>query len=99
MGRNTKSRRAKFQLKEETLTDLNMLELKLRHSRQVRTKVITKKAEGKNGADWEWWFTSKHKWIGIRGQAKIININTNEFLHLHYQQPTSKIFQCDKLNR
>lgn len=92
------SRRANFQLKEETFTDINMLELKLRHSGQVKTTVFSKPAEGKNGADWEWWFNfNNNQWIGFRVQAKILNIGSEEFEHLHYQTPATGIYQCDKL--
>lgn len=93
-----KSRSVNFQLKEETFTDRNMLELKLRHSGQIRTKVFTKRQEGINGADWEWWFKGlSNTWIGFRVQAKILNIQTNEFEHLHYQTPRTGIYQSDKL--
>lgn len=92
------SRQANFQLKEETFTDINMLELKLRHPRQVKTTVFSKPAEGKNGADWEWWFNiNGGHWIGFRVQAKILNINSEEFEHLHYQNQRTGIYQCDKL--
>lgn len=92
------SRRVNFQLKEETITDINMLALKARHPRQIRTKVFTKPEEGINGADWEWWFVNKaRKCVGLRIQAKILNIDSNEFEHLHYHTKHSKIYQCDKL--
>lgn len=92
------SRIVNFQLKEETFTDINMLDLKLKHSGQIKTKVFTKREEGKNGADWEWWFQGRSgNWIGFRVQAKIINLLSNEFEHLHYQNPRTHIYQCDKL--
>lgn len=91
------SRRANFQLKEETFTDINMLEIKLRHSHQVKTTTFSKPTEGKNGADWEWWFNHNNNWIGFRVQAKILNLNSEEFEHLHYQTPATGIYQCDKL--
>lgn len=50
------SRSASYQVKEETITDINMLRLKRMHSHQVRTITFTKHEEGLNGADWEWWF-------------------------------------------
>ena len=43
-----KSRQLNFQLKEETFTDINMLTLKAKHSRQVRTKVFNKVQKGRN---------------------------------------------------
>lgn len=92
------SRRASLQLKEETFTDINMLHLKLRHSGQVKTTVFAKPDEGKNGADWEWWFNfNNDQWIGFRVQAKILNIKSEEFEHLHYKNPATGIYQCDKL--
>ena len=93
-----RSRQINFQLKEETFTDLNMLEIKIRHSSGVKTQVFTKPQEGINGADWEWWFRGlTGTWIGFRVQAKVINLHTNEFKHLHYQSQTTQIYQCDKL--
>lgn len=93
-----KSRQVNFQLKEETFIDINMLALKTRHGRQVSTKVFTKRQEGNNGADWEWWFHGlSGDWIGFRVQAKIINIHSSEFEHLHYQNKRTHIYQCDKL--
>ncbi len=93
----SQSRSVNFQLKEETFTDLNMLDIKRNHPLKVRTKVFTKQEEGQNGADWEWWFrNTKNQWIGFRIQAKIINNLSEEFEHLHYQSKT-KVFQCDKL--
>ena len=87
------------QIGEETLTDLNILELKIRHPSEVYSRTFTKPEEGSNGADWEWWFTgSSRKWIGFRVQAKVIDIKTNSFNHLHYQNKNSG-FQCDILIR
>lgn len=94
------SRRVNFQLKEETLTDLNMLELKLRHPGQVLTTVFSKPEEGVNGADWEWWFNiNGTDWIGFRIQAKILNIYSDRFEHLHYRTASTGDFQSDKLIR
>lgn len=91
------SRDANFQLKEETLTDINMLKLKLEHSREVTTKVFNKHKEGVNGSDWEWWFRGQNRmWIGFRIQAKIINNDSNRFEHLHYKGDDG-VYQCDKL--
>ncbi|MGG5902586.1 DUF6615 family protein [Sphingobacterium daejeonense] len=77
-----------FQLKEESLTDYNMLHLKLYGGSDIDVITFNKRQEGKNGADWEWWFNDRKRWLGFRVQAKIININTDEFDHLHYMSPT-----------
>lgn len=90
------ARQVNFQLKEETLTDINLLELKIRHPTEIFTYEFTKHQEGHNGADWEWWFTDNLKWIGFRVQAKIINITSDEFEHLHYQNSSSSP-QSEKL--
>jgi hypothetical protein len=75
-----------FKIGEETITDINMLELILSHPNQVITTTFNKKEEGKNGADWEWWFVQRNRWIGFRVQAKILEINTDTFEHLHYNK-------------
>lgn len=92
------SRTVNFQLKEETFTDINMLELKIKHPNQVISHVFTKKEEGINGADWEWWLKGfSGKWIGFRVQAKILNIYSNKFEELNYKTRNNKRYQCDKL--
>lgn len=90
-----RSRVAGMRLKEETLTDLNMLHLKLAHPRQVIIKTFNKIEEGTTGADWEWWFRLGSRWIGFRVQAKILDIRDDSFHHLHY--PVASPAQCDKL--
>jgi len=85
-----------YQLKEETITDLNILELKKRLGTRVLTIPFNKFDEGKNGADWEWWFRDIHGfWIGVRVQAKIIDIKTDGFEHLHYKK--LKKYQSEKI--
>lgn len=91
------SRQVNHQLREDTFTDLNMLALKLRHHDQVKTRVYNNREEGRNGADWEWWFAGLNGlWIGFRVQAKIINNFSHEFEHLHYQN-RNNVYQCDRL--
>ncbi|MBE9049519.1 hypothetical protein IQ243_03695 [Nostocales cyanobacterium LEGE 11386] len=86
------------QIGEETLTDLNILEFKIRHISEVYSRTFSKPEEGLNGADWEWWFTgSSRKWIGFRVQAKVIDIKTNSFKHLYYRKNKDSPFQCDTL--
>lgn len=94
------SRTSNYQLKEETITDLNILELKKQLAKQVITVPFNKIEEGKNGADWEWWFQDKSGfWIGVRVQAKIIDIATNNFEHLHYKGKKKKKFQSEEIIR
>jgi hypothetical protein len=80
-----------FQLKEETLTDLNVIQLKKRLSTKVITHTFSKTKEGRNGADWEWWFKdSTGYYLGFRVQAKIINFKSDKYEHLYYPDNTGK---------
>lgn len=81
----SKARAVRSQIGEETLTDLNLLELKLHHSAEVKTRTFTKPAEARSGADWEWWFTGQGQWLGFRIQAKVLELDTDTFPHLHYR--------------
>ena len=84
-------------MKEETLTDINLLHLKLWHP-EIQTVAFNKWDEGSNGADWEWWFSDGPKrWLGFRVQAKILNIKKDNFEHLYYQKDLSSVSQCEKL--
>lgn len=94
----SKGRKINSQLLEETLTDVNLLEFKLKHPREVITKTFTKPKEGTTGADWEWWFTgSSGDWLGFRIQAKIIELQSSTYDHLHYKNPKSTFYQSDLL--
>lgn len=57
-------------LSEETLTELNLLEIQASHPDLVRTKWYSKSEEKHTGADWEWWFVSPGSCVGLRVQAK-----------------------------
>ncbi len=87
-----------MQIGEETLTDINILELTSKHPLELYTNLVTKHAEGKTGADWEWWFRGKtDQWLGFKVQAKILNLSSNTFPHLHYKQHKSGSFQSNLL--
>lgn len=89
-----------FQPLEETLTDINLLALKLKHPYEVVTQTVPKKQEAVNGADWEWWLTGPSgKWLGFRLQAKIIKLRSSLYEHLHYKPKKSPFFQSDLLIR
>lgn len=78
------------QTSEETITDFIMRELKTWKYRNSHSnfsiREFTKQQEGKNGADfeWDWYFvdSSGRKWLGLRIQAKVLNLKTNKFLYL-----------------
>lgn len=94
-----KGRRVGHQPLEETFTDLNILELKDRHPSEIYSQTFSKRREGVNGADWEWWLTnsSRSLWLGLRVQAKVLHLATDSFPHLHYKSGTPKTYQLSKL--
>ena len=83
------SKDVSFQLKEESITDHNLLHLKIKHPNEIHIHIFNKVAEGTNGADWEWWLNDNTDWLGFRVQAKIINNISDRFEHLHYQKKSS----------
>jgi hypothetical protein len=86
---------------EETYTDINLLELKDRNPGEIFVHSFTKRKEGANGADWEWWITNPTRslWLGLRVQAKVQNLKKLEFSHLHYKKGSPPAYQLDKLER
>lgn len=94
------SRACGHQLLEETLTDLLCLHLKSRHANEVFTRTFTKPEEGKVGADWEWWFTGARRksWLGFRVQAKVLELRTLRYRHLHYYRKP-RGYQSNRLIR
>lgn len=59
---------------EETITDLNLLELKRADLRNLHIRKVTKAEESKSGIDWEWWIGSNSRgWWRYAVQAKKLN--------------------------
>lgn len=91
-----------YQPSEETFTDNIMLDLKLKHPVEIFTHPFNKREEGVNGADWEWWLTNaaEDNWLGLRVQAKILNLKPNEYSHLHHKVgKAKKAYQLANLKR
>ncbi len=85
-----------FQPGEETITELNLLEIRRKHPQEVLLHKFTKRKESLMGADWEWWLTgSSRRWLGLRVQAKIVNLKLGTFPHLHYKGKSG--YQTDVL--
>lgn len=85
-----KARSVSHQPLEETITDNNIIELKLRHTHEVITTTYNRTQEASTGADWQWWFTDSKKtaWFGVRVQAKILKLKTDRFEVLKYKNQT-----------
>ncbi len=89
---------AGVQLGEETETDLLILHLK--HSLQGLGVIngFNKRAESRNGADWEIWLVSAgNKSLGLRVQSKILSQKSGRYEHLHYIQRSSNTPQVTRL--
>jgi len=70
---------------EESATDINLLELQMRHPYEVRTQKFTKPTEARIGADWEWWLGSEGYWLGLRAQAKKIDSQNLRYPYLDHR--------------
>lgn len=82
---------------EETITEMNLLELKLRHPNKVFIKQLSKSKEGKIGADWLWAIVGKSKKVfGMCVQAKRIFPKTNSYESL-IEDKLNPTKQIDKL--
>lgn len=79
------ARKVGYQLGEESITDFLILNLKSPAKNNLVVKSFTRHAEALNGADWEWWFTGPtQKWVGMRVQAKVINLAKEEYQHFDH---------------
>jgi hypothetical protein len=87
------------QLLEETITDLNILALKSLHPTEIYCQTFSKPQEGINGADWEWWLTNptRSRWLGLRVQAKVLELKSDTFAHLHYRPKRGRAYQSTRL--
>ena len=91
-GRNLyAARESMFPLCEDTVTEMNLLEIASRHQDRVIVKRFNRKEESKGGADWSWWFLDEKEKeaIGFRIQAKIIDWRSDKFRYLHYESRSS----------
>src|SRR5258706_1837087 len=62
-------------LGEVTLTETLLIEVAKRHPWDAIAIPFTPSLEAVIGADWEWWLTDGHEWLGILVQAKSLNIS------------------------
>jgi len=80
------ARKLDYQIGEESLTDFIILNIKRWGSGKIAVKSFTRHDESLNGADWEWWFTGPSgRWLGMRVQAKVLNLASEKYKHLHHK--------------
>jgi hypothetical protein len=73
---------------EESITDWLLFELSERLS-WVRYKKFTRYAESReSGADWEWWFVSRRRTLGLRVQAKKVTAGSDHYQGLAHTSRT-----------
>ncbi len=81
---------------EPTITQVNLLDLAIRHPTEVRVFPYSTRIEGnQTGADWEWWIGRSGSWIGLRVQAKKLDtpsLRYPELAKVTYRRP-----QVDRL--
>lgn len=83
---------------EETITDLNLLELARENCPEVQVIKTPKDKEKDQGTDWEWWIgNDRLGWLRYAVQAKKINPNTSRYDVLGHK--VNRIPQIDILER
>ena len=60
---------------EETITEMNLLEVRRRHPKRVYIRTFSKAIEAKTGADWEWHIIGRKRTVKMRVQAKGLQCN------------------------
>lgn len=56
---------------ETSITDGILYKLATEHPSWIKVKRFNIPEEARNGADWEWWFRSGRRYLGMRVQAKL----------------------------
>lgn len=83
------------ELREETITETNLLEIRRRHPERVRVRTFPKPLEAKNGADWEWHIVGRSRTLKMRVQAK--RLQRNGVLKVRHKVKSSGSQQRDLL--
>ncbi|MEW8524845.1 MAG: DUF6615 family protein [Candidatus Thiodiazotropha endolucinida] len=79
------ARSLNYQVGEESITDFLVLNIKKWGKGKIVVDTFTRHKEAVNGSDWEWWFTGPSgKWLGMRIQAKVLNLISEKYEHLHH---------------
>src|SRR5260370_6338384 len=91
-----RGQRLGVRLAEDTLTNLLLVGLSAFNGPTYQIRAHSAKRESLTGADWEMWFgTLGGPWLGIRIQAKAIDLTATHFAHLHYRGKRARLFHSD----
>ena len=72
---------------EETITEMNLLEIRRRHPKRVFIRTFSKAVEAMTGADWEWHIIGRKHTAKMRVQAK--RLQCNDVLRLKHKVASS----------
>jgi len=79
-------RTLKLRIGEETLTDVNLVELDVALRAHVVTRQFNRREEGaSSGADWLWCIGRPGRWLNILVQAKLADPAASTVHQLHYK--------------
>ena len=91
------STRHRLSLGEETITDTVLLELAIRHHREVAMYKFNKTEEGKTGADWIWCVTDGQLWFEMLVQAKKLDQTTMTYPRINRNIGNTSTRQIDRI--
>lgn len=81
---------------EEMITETNLLEINRRHSpHEVSLRTFSKRAEARNGADWQWHIIGKKYTFLMLIQAK--RVQRDHKIKIHHRVKSSGNLQLDEL--
>lgn len=71
---------------EETITDINLLEMARARLPRLRLYKATRAEESEKGFDWEWWIGSRHRgWWRYAIQAKRLDATSGDYRALRHR--------------
>src|SRR5687768_17233755 len=85
-----------IRLKEDTDTEMNLLDLDMWHS-NLQVHRFNQNAEKAVGGDWEWYVGSGNLWFALRIQAK--RMDDDEYRQLQHEGALGDNYQYDTLIR
>lgn len=85
-----------LRLREDTITEVNLLELDRRHP-QLNVHRFNQNVEKSVGADWEWFIGTGNRWLCLRVQAK--RMDGDEYRQLQHGGDDGDDYQYDTLLR
>jgi len=90
------ARKHSYQVGEESITDFLVLNIKKWGKGRIVVDTFTRHKEAVNGSDWEWWFTgTSGKWLGMRVQAKVLNLKSEKYEHLYHANRINRVRVID----